>query len=328
MHRLTETSWIWKDGKFIKWADATVHVLSHSMQFGSSAFEGIRCYRTPRGPAIFRLSEHLHRLKNSCKIYRMEVSYSVDELAAACCELVNRNGLEECYLRPMVIRGYGAAGMVPFASPVEVYLPCWPWGAYLGPEAFEKGVDATVSTWTRVAPNTLPAGAKMAGNYLSGMLVKMEALANGFGEGIALDVDGRVSEGSGQNVFLVKDGAIHTAPINGTLLPGITRDAIVTLTRDAGYRVHEGPVSREMLYLADEVFFCGTAVEVTPVRSVDKIPVGNGTPGPVTRDIQRRFQAVTTGQAPDPHSWLTYAGAPREPNLATRPAQPSPTPAA
>lgn len=318
MHRLTETNWIWKDGTFIKWADATVHVLAHSMQFGSSAFEGIRCYKTPRGPAIFRLPEHLERLRNSCKIYRMDVAYSVDQLVAACCELVEKNGLEECYLRPMVIRGYGAAGMVPTASPVEVYLPCWPWGAYLGPDALENGVDVTVSTWTRVAPNTLPAGAKMAGNYLSGMLVKMEALANGFAEGIALDVDGRVSEGSGQNVFLVKQDVVYTAPINGTLLPGITRDAIVTLARDAGYQVREEAVSREMLYLADEVFFCGTAVEVTPVRSVDKIVVGGGKPGPVTRDIQARFQAVTSGQAPDRHGWLTLARAPREPALARR----------
>jgi branched-chain amino acid aminotransferase len=236
-------------------------------------------------------------------------------LVAACRELVTRNGLDTCYLRPMVIRGYGAAGMVTTASPVEVYLPCWPWGAYLGPEALERGVDVCVSTWTRVAPNTLPAAAKMAGNYLSGMLVKMEALGNGFGEGIALDVDGRVSEGSGQNVFLIKNGVVHTAPVNGTLLPGITRDTILTLAREAGYPVKEEAMSREMLYLADEVFFCGTAVEVTPVRSVDKLVVGDGRPGPITRDLQRRYLDVVAGRAPDQHGWLTFASEAIEPKL-------------
>ena len=318
MNRLTETEWIWRDGEFIRWKDATIHVLAHSMQFGSSAFEGIRCYKTPRGPAIFRLVDHLERLKNSCKIYRMDLKFSVDELVAGCRELVLRNGLDACYLRPMVLRGYGAAGMVPTASPVEVYLPCWPWDAYLGPDAFEQGVDACVSTWTRVAPNTLPAGAKMAGNYLSGMLTKMEALANGYGEAIALDVDGRISEGSGQNVFLVKKDVVHTAPINGTLLPGITRDTITVLAREAGYQVREELLSREMLYLADEVFFCGTAVEVAPVRSVDKITVGTGRPGPVTRDLQGRFMALVSGRAPDPNGWLTYAKPVAEPTLAKR----------
>ncbi|MFN0180813.1 MAG: branched-chain amino acid transaminase [Gemmatimonadales bacterium] len=315
MHRLTETEWIWRDGEFIKWKDATMHVLAHSMQFGSSAFEGVRCYQTPRGPAIFRLVDHLERLRNSCKIYRMDLRFSTADLVAACRELVTRNGLDACYLRPMVLRGYGAAGMVPTASPVEVYLPCWPWGAYLGPEALERGVDACVSTWTRVAPNTLPAAAKMAGNYLSGMLVKMEALGNGFSEGIALDVDGRVSEGSGQNVFLIKNGIVHTAPLNGTLLPGITRDTIVTLAREAGYPVKEEAMSREMLYLADEVFFCGTAVEVTPVRSVDKLVVGDGRPGPITRDLQRRYLDLVSGRATDQHGWLTFADEAVEPKM-------------
>jgi branched-chain amino acid aminotransferase len=315
MHRLTETDWIWRDGEFIKWKDATIHVLAHSMQFGSSAFEGVRCYQTPRGPAIFRLVDHLERLRNSCKIYRMDLRFSTADLVAACRELVTRNGLDTCYLRPMVLRGYGAAGMVPTASPVEVYLPCWPWGAYLGPEALERGVDVCVSTWTRVAPNTLPAAAKMAGNYLSGMLVKMEALGNGFGEGIALDVDGRISEGSGQNVFLVKNGVVHTAPLNGTLLPGITRDTVLTLAREAGYPVKEEAMSREMLYLADEVFFCGTAVEVTPVRSVDKLVVGDGAPGPITRDLQRRYLDLVSGRAPDQYGWLTFAREAVEPKM-------------
>ncbi|MBV9880541.1 MAG: branched-chain amino acid transaminase [Gemmatirosa sp.] len=311
MYQLTGTDWIWRDGEFIPWAEANVHVLSHSLQFGSSAFEGIRCYSTPHGPAIFRLEDHLQRLLTSCRIYRMDVKYTVDELVAACCELVEKNGLDACYLRPMVIRGYGAAGMVPFASPVEVYLPCWPWGAYLGVGALENGVDACVSTWHRVAPNTIPAMAKIAGNYLSGQLVKMEALANGYQEAIALSPDGLVSEGSGQNVFVVSKGTVFTTPLNGTLLGGITRDTILSLAGDAGIPVREGPLPREMLYAADEVFLTGTASEVTPVRSVDKIVVGSGRPGPVTQQLQARFLDVVRGAAEDTHGWLTHVRAER-----------------
>jgi branched-chain amino acid aminotransferase len=311
MYQLTETDWIWRDGEFVAWRDAHVHVLSHSLQFGSSAFEGIRCYRSPRGPAIFRLEDHLQRLANSCRIYRMELKYSVDELVAACCELVERNRLDACYLRPMVIRGYGAAGMVPFASPVEVYLPCWPWGAYLGEGALEEGVDACVSSWHRVAPNTIPAMAKMAGNYLSGQLVKMEALANGFAEAIALGPDGMLSEGSGQNLFLVLNGTLYTTPVDGTLLPGITRDSILTLAREAGIPVREQALPRESLYVADELFLTGTASEVTPVRSVDKIKVGAGRPGPITQQLQQRFLQVARGEVADEHNWLTYVRAER-----------------
>jgi branched-chain amino acid aminotransferase len=309
--QLTATEWIWRDGEFVPWQDANVHVLAHSMQFGSSVFEGIRCYSTSRGPAIFRLEEHLERLINSCKIYRMEVKYSVDELLDACVELVARNGLDACYLRPMVIRGYGAAGMVPLGSPVEVYLPCWPWGAYLGEGALENGVDACVSTWHRVAPNTIPAMAKVAGNYLGGQLIKMEALANGFAEGIALSTDGMVSEGSGQNVFVVHRGALYTTPVNGTLLPGITRDSILTLARDAGLEVREQPIPREMLYIADEVFLTGTASEVTPVRSVDKIKVGEGRAGEITQKLQKQFLDIVQGRAADTHHWLTYVNVER-----------------
>lgn len=309
--QLTETEWIWHDGTFIRWADAQVHLLTHSMQFGSSAFEGIRCYATPRGPAIFRLEDHLRRLVGSCRMYRMDVPWSLDELVAACCELVERNGLPACYIRPMVIRGYGAAGMVPFASPVEVYLPCWPWGAYLGEGALENGVDACVSSWHRVAPNTIPAGAKIAGNYLSGQLVKMEALANGFAEGISLTVQGMIGEGSGQNIFLVRNDVLYTPPVNGTILPGITRDSVMTLGRDAGITVREEEMPRDMLYLADEVFFTGTAAELTPVRSVDRITVGAGRPGPVTRLLQQRFLDAAHGRADDPHGWLTYVQAER-----------------
>jgi branched-chain amino acid aminotransferase len=311
MAKITATDWIWRDGEFIPWNDAQIHLLAHSMQFGSSVFEGIRCYSTPRGPAIFRLEDHLKRMVNSCKIYRMELKFTVDDLVAACCELVEKNGLDACYLRPMVIRGYGATGMVPFDSPVEVYLPCWPWGAYLGEGALENGVDACVSTWNRVAPNTIPSMAKVAGNYLSGQLIKMEALLNGFQEAIALTTDGMISEGSGQNVFLVSGGTLYTAPIDGTLLHGITRDSIITIARDLGLPVREQHVPREALYTADEVFLTGTASEVTPVRSVDRITVGAGKPGPITQQIQRRFLDIAKGAADDEHQWLTYVRAER-----------------
>ncbi len=306
MAGITETEWIWKNGTYIKWADAQVHVLSHSMQFGSAAFEGIRCYSTPKGPAIFRLREHLTRLVNSVKIYRMELDYSVDQLIEASRELVVRNTVESCYIRPMVVRGYGAAGMVPFESPIDVYIPCWPWGAYLGEDALEKGVDACVSSWHRMAPNTVPSLAKIAGNYLSGQLVKMEALANGFAEAIALGPGGMVSEGSGQNVFLVDDGTLVTTPLDGTLLGGITRASIIALARREGLTVREQPIPREMLYTADEVFFTGTAAELTPVRSVDHIKVGDGKPGPITKQMQRMYLDIATGRADDTFGWLTH----------------------
>lgn len=303
--KLTETKWIWRDGTFIKWADAQVHVLCHSLQFGSSAFEGVRCYETPKGPAIFRLQDHLTRLVNSCKIYRMEVPYSIEEMVEGCRELVRRNEMKSCYLRPMVLRGYGAAGMIPFDSPIEVYLPCWPWGAYLGDEAMENGVDCCISTWNRMAPNTIPAAAKIAGNYLSGQLVKMEALLNGFAEGIALGPDGMLSEGSGMNVFVVSGGTLYTPPVDGTLLPGITRSSIITLAKEAGIEVIERALPRESLYTADEVFFTGTAAEITPVRSVDKITVGKGKRGPMTLLLQTAYMETVTGKRADPHGWLT-----------------------
>ncbi len=311
MAKLTATGWIWRDGEFVAWQDATVHVLAHSMQFGSSAFEGVRCYSTPRGPAIFRLEDHLQRLINSCRIYRMDVPYGVDELVAACCELVDRNGLESCYIRPMVLRGYGAAGMVPFDSPVEVFLPCWPWGAYLGEGALENGVDTCVSSWHRMAPNTVPSMAKVAGNYLGGQLIKMEALANGFDEAIAMGPDGMISEGSGQNVFVVSKGILYTTPANGTLLPGITRDSVITLARDAGLEVREQPLQREVLYTSDEIFLTGTASEVTPVRSVDRIKVGAGRAGEVTKQLQRTFLDLVQGKGEDRHGWLTHVRAER-----------------
>jgi branched-chain amino acid aminotransferase len=306
MSRISETQWIWRDGSFIPWADATIHVLSHSVQFGSSAFEGIRAYATPRGPAIFRLREHLQRLLHSCKIYRMEVPWTIEQLTEASRELVVRNGVESCYLRPMVVRGYGTAGMVPIGSPVETYLPCWPWGAYLGDEALAQGVDACISSWHRVQPNTIPAMAKIAGNYLSGQLIKMEALANGYAEGIALSPSGMVSEGSGQNVFIVSDGALITTPLDGSILGGITRHTIMQLAAAQGIPVRELHIPREMLYMADEVFFTGTAAELTPVRSVDRITIGAGKPGPVTQLLQRQYLGIAKGELDDSYGWLTY----------------------
>ena len=306
MSQIAETQWIWRDGAFIPWADATIHVLSHSVQFGSSAFEGVRAYSTPRGPAIFRLREHLTRLLMSCKIYRMDVPYTIDQLVDASRELIARNGVDSCYLRPMVVRGYGTAGMVPIGAPVEVYLPCWPWGTYLGAGALENGVDACISSWHRVEPNTIPAMAKIAGNYLSGQLIKMEALANGYAEGIALSPSGMVSEGSGQNVFLVSGGTIVTTPLDGTILGGITRDTIMTLAREAGIAVREAHMPREMLYMADEVFFTGTAAEITPIRSIDRITIGAGKPGPVTTLMQSQYLDIVHGRVDDTHGWLTY----------------------
>ena len=305
MAKIAETKFIWRDGEFIRWQDATVHLLAHSVQFGSAIFEGIRCYSTPKGPAVFRLREHLKRMANSAKIYRMPLQWTSDQLVDATREVVRRNEVTACYIRPMVLRGYGAAGMVPFESPVETFIPCWPWGAYLGEEALAKGVDACVSTWHRVAPNTIPAMAKIAGNYLGGQLIKMEALTNGYDEAIALGPDGMISEGSGQNVFAVDGGVLYTPPIDGTLLPGITRDTVLRLADDAGLAVRVQPLSREVLYTADELFVCGTASEITPVRSVDRIVVGDGKPGPVTKQLQQRFLDIVNGRAPDEHGWLT-----------------------
>lgn len=305
MSQITATEWIWKNGQWIRWEDANVHLLSHAIQFGSSLFEGIRCYATPQGPAIFRLHDHLRRLHDSCRIFRTEIGYTVEELAEGCREVVRRNGLEACYIRPMVVRGYGAIGMVPTASPLETYLVCWPWGAYLGDEALEQGVDVCVSSWQRAAPNTYPSLAKAAGNYLNSQLAKMEALANGYVEAIALGADGRVSEGTGQNLFLVRDGTLVTPIVDGTLLAGITRDSVLKLARELDIPTREQPVPREMLYTADELFFTGTAAEVTPIRSVDRLPVGEGRAGPVTRRLQERFLDAVHGRPADRYGWLT-----------------------
>jgi branched-chain amino acid aminotransferase len=303
---LSEAEWIWKDGEFIPWKEARTHVLSLAVQFGSSIFEGIRAYDPDRGPAIFRLEPHIRRLLDSCRIYRMPPPQTKEALEEACVATVRRNGLKDCYIRPMVIRGYGSAGLNPAASPVESYICAWPWGTYLGEGALERGVDVCVSTWLRAHPNTFPVQAKSAGHYNAAQLMKMEALANGYAEALAVGPSGLVSEGSGQNVFLVRDGEILTPFLDGTNLTGITRDSVIRIARDLGYEVREGQVAREALYTADELFFTGTASEVTPIRSVDKIPVGEGKAGPVTLAIQERFMAIVRGADPDVNGWLTH----------------------
>ena len=300
-----ETEWIWHNGELIPWASATIHIMSHVVHYGSSVFEGIRCYQTPAGPAIFRLPEHLRRLQDSARIYRMDAGYSEAELAAACKALIIRNGLGECYLRPILIRGVGARGLDPRTSPVEAYIICWPWGAYLGDGALERGVDVCVSSWQRPAPNTHPSLAKAGGNYLNSQLITLEALANGYHEGIAVSPGGLISEGSGQNIFLFRKGKLITPELDGTLLEGITRDSVIEIARDLGMTVLEQRVPRELLYTADEVFFTGTAAEITPVRSVDKVAIGKGVAGPVTRALQERLLGIAQGRLPDQFGWLT-----------------------
>ena len=304
------TEKIWHNGKWINWDDAKLHVLSHVVSYGSAVFEGIRCYETKQGPAIFRLREHMQRLINSAKIYRMELPYSVNDFSNIACELVRLNKLNACYVKPIVLRGYGEAGVNPFKSPIEIYMACWSWGAYLGPDALSKGVDVGVSSWTRIAPNTLPAISKAAANYMNSQLVSMEARLNGFIEGIALDDSGHISEGSGENIFLVHDGTLYTPPLATSILPGITRDAIIKLAEDLHIPCKEQVIPREMLYIVDELFFVGTAVEVTPIRSVDHIQVGKGVAGPITGKLQEEFFALTSGAKPDRHNWLTPVNAP------------------
>jgi branched-chain amino acid aminotransferase len=302
---LKPTAKIWYNGKFIPWNDANIHVLSHVTSYGSSVFEGVRCYDTKTGPAIFRAREHARRLLDSAKIYRMEVPYGIDELVDAMSELVRVNDMSSCYFRPLVIRGYGDVGVLPFSNPVETYIACWEWGKYLGEDALAQGVDVCVSSWTRIAPNTLPALAKAGANYMNSQLIRMEAHINGYAEGIALDNAGYVSEGSGENIFVIRDGKILTPPLGASVLPGITRDAIMKLAGSLNIPIVESLIPRELLYIADEVFFSGTAVEVTPIRSVDRIAVGSGARGPVTEKIQRAFFDLVKGNAPDTFGWLT-----------------------
>lgn len=300
------TDKIWHNGRMIAWNDAKIHVLAHVTSYGSSWFEGIRCYATESGPAIFRLREHVRRLHDSAKIYRVELPYSQDELCAAMLEVVSVNKLKSCYLRPLVIRGYGNMGVMPTKdNPIETYIAAWEWGKYLGEEAIANGVDVCVSSWARMAPNTLPALAKAGGNYMNSQLIRMEAEVNGYSEGIALDAAGYVSEGSGENIFVIRDGKMLTPPLGASVLPGITRDTVVTLARSIGIEIVEGLIPREALYIADEMFFCGTAVEITPIRSVDRIMVGKGKRGPITEKLQKEFFGIVEGKAPDKFNWLT-----------------------
>ena len=302
---LQESEFVWKEGEFIRWQDAQVHLLSLAVQFGVSLFEGIRCYESEGRRAIFRLGAHIRRLYNSCIVYRMAPEYSQAEYAQACVDVVAKNGLGSCYIRPMVIRGYGAAALDPRASPIESYVACWPLDTYLGKGALEKGVGVKVSSWQRAEPNTFPMRAKAAGHYNAAMLMKMEAHADGYADAIALGPNGLVSEGSGQNLFLVVDGQLITPILDGTSLQGITRDTVLRLAADMGIPASEQLVARETLYTCDELFFSGTATEVTPITSVDRIPIGSGKAGEVTLQIQRRFMDIVKQRADDPYGWLT-----------------------
>jgi branched-chain amino acid aminotransferase len=305
MMAITKVDKIWMNGKWVAWDDARIHILAHVAHYASSVFEGIRCYRTRTGPAIFRLEEHLDRLMASARIYRMELPFSREQIRAACLEVVATNDLADCYIRPLIYRGYENLGVNPFGSPVEVAVAAFPWGKYLGEDALTQGVAVKISSWWRIAPNTLPAMAKASANYMNSQLMKMEALVDGYAEALALDVHGYVSEGSGQNVFAVCKGELLTPPLWSSILGGITRDSVMTLARDLGYPVRQEVLPREQLYLADELFLAGTAVEVSPIISVDRIPVGGGEPGPVTRAIQAAFFGVVRGEQPDRHRWLT-----------------------
>jgi branched-chain amino acid aminotransferase len=295
---------IWMNGKLVAFEDAKIHVLSHVVHYGSSVFEGIRAYDTPRGTSIFRLDRHVQRLIDSCKIARMDLPYSYDEMMDACRETVRANGGAACYLRPVAYRGYKTLGVNPTGVPVEVAIATLNWGKYLGKEALEKGIAVRVSSWRRAAPDTFPFMAKTGANYMNSQLIKLEAIADGYEEGIALDSFGYLAEGSGENLFLVRDKTIHTPTLANAILPGVTRDCVLTLARELGYEVREEQLPREMLTIADEVFFTGTAAEITPITSIDRIPVGDGKVGKITMRIQEAFFDIIEGRARDRHGWL------------------------
>ncbi len=310
MSGLEASKFIWRDGELIPWEEATVHVGTHVLHYGSSVFEGIRCYDTERGPAVFRLPEHLRRLVDSARIYRMPLAYDVEALGEAVLETIRANEMRHCYIRPLVIRGYHSLGVNPLPCPVETWIMVWKWGAYLGEEALEQGVDVKVSTWNRLAPNTMPSLAKCGANYMNAQLIKMEAIQEGYAEAIALNTDGFVSEGSGENLFVVRGDVLLTPPLSAGILSGITRDSVMTLARDLGYEVRETEIPRELLYVADELFFTGTAAEITPIRSVDRVVIGAGRRGPVTEELQRHFFDLVNGRSEDLYGWLTpvYVG--------------------
>ncbi len=302
---IPKSEWIWQNGQFVKWDDATVHVTAHALHYGSSVFEGLRAYATSQGPAIFGLQPHVRRLFDSCRVMRMDLGYTQEQVSSAIVETVRRNRLESCYIRPLVYKGVGPIGLDARSAPTELVIFAFEFGNYLGVQAIEQGVDVMVSSWRRMAPNTFAAMAKAGGNYLNSQFVTMEASDLGFAEGIALDVNGHVSEGSGENIFVVYRGAIYTPPVGASILLGVTRDCIITLAHEMGYEVLEQSFPREMLYVADEIFFTGTAVEIAPVRSVDKVKIGNGARGAVTKKLQDEFFGLLGGQISDRHGWLT-----------------------
>ncbi|MBN1248995.1 MAG: branched-chain amino acid transaminase [Anaerolineae bacterium] len=305
---ITPTEVIWMDGEFVPWDQANVHMSVHALHYGSSVFEGIRAYDTQGTASIFCLDEHIRRLYDSCKVYRMEIPFTPDEIKAACIETVKANDLRSAYIRPLVFRGSASIGVDPRPCPVHVAVMTMYLGRYLGPEAVEQGVDVCVSSWGRMAHNTFPASAKIGGQYINSQLIKMEAVENGYAEGIAIDSNGFVSEGSGENIFVVRDGIISTPPLGSSILRGITRQCTITLARDLGYTLNEAFIPREMLYMADEVFFTGTAAEVTPIRSIDRITIGEGYRGPITQALQDAFFGIVSGEAEDLYSWLTPVG--------------------
>jgi branched-chain amino acid aminotransferase len=306
MSPFDERGKVWMNGRLIDWKDAHIHIASHVIHYGSSLFEGFRAYETPQGTAVFRLDAHIERLYDSCKMYRMNIPYARDEFIRAVIETIRANGQSSCYIRPIIYRGYHSLGVDPFPNPVDCAILVWNWGQYLGEEALENGVDVKISTWWRMAPNTFPALAKSGANYMNSQLIKMEALLDGYAEGIALNVRGHISEGSGENIFLVHNGTVLTPPLSSSILPGITRDAVIILIKEMGIRIIEETIPREMLYVADEVFFTGSAAEITPIRSIDKIVVGTGKRGPIVKKLQEAFFAYLRGEREDVHHWLTY----------------------
>jgi len=316
------SSKVWKNGEFIDWDDAKIHVMSHVVNYGSSVFEGIRCYETSKGSAVFRLTEHMQRLVNSAKIYRMNSAFSRDQFCDAAVELIRMSGLEHCYLRPLIVRGLDdekpSFGVNPFPAPIDSYIATWQWGKYLGEEALENGIDVCVSSWTRITTNSMPAMAKAGANYMNSQLIKMEAILGGFSEGIALDDRGFVSEGSGENIFLVNGGKLVTPPLGASVLPGITRDSVIQIAKELGIEIIETNIQRAALYLADEVFFTGTAAEITPIRAVDRITVGAGKRGPVTKLLQEEFFKIIDATRPAPFvaEWLTFVNASDEKKVA------------
>lgn len=303
---LPKSEWIWFDGEFVPWNEAQVHVTTHALHYGSSVFEGIRAYPAPEGPAVLGLDAHLQRMVESCRVIRLVIPYTVEQIKDAICATVARNGHSSCYIRPLIFRGSDTFSLDARSCPTQVAIITFEWGRYLGEEAVEQGVDVMVSSWRRMAPDTFPAMAKVGGNYINSQLIAMEASDNGYIEGIALDVQGFVSEGSGENVFVVYRGAIYTPPIGASILQGVNRSFAMTLARDLGYEMREQMIPREMLYVADEIFFTGTAAEITPIRSVDRVQVGSGRRGPITQKLQEEFFALATGQKPDRYGWLTY----------------------